>query len=691
MDAAIFAHRRTNFVLWGVTESDSPPKLIIGRLDLGAPVKLTEERQFVLQRSPQFPDLWMIPAAQCALKEGEVYRYWFEVTDTHPGRSSRRIQITDPMAYTIDWRLSSPEPEGPGYGSDDQYPPAVIKFQQGQLVSCDGGGELCEMQDDAPPATLPPNNRLVIYELPTAWTRDLSRRQYEISLGTFRDVTALLDEQETGANFADLAVTQQAHPYLIELGINALELCPPADSYYIRQWGYGTTNFFAPDYELGLPSDYSWSASNQDLRALIGACHAHHVRFFADVVMAFAKINAYLAGATQRFFILNPKGEPSSPDAHNSRGHDEKNFRDGFGSTLFRYAAFTEGYDPVSGRQTSLSPARQLMKASLLRWMNDFHVDGIRLDSVENVANWDFIQEYRDLARHAWRDRFGAPAATGADERFLVAGEELTEPLGLLDRDTPRLDALWNERFKRHIRAALLGQNAADEPSFEWTVRKAIDCRNLGYRDGAQAIIYLTSHDVEGFRNERLLNFFRNSGVYDAEKRIELGFACLLTAVGIPMILAGEEFADEHDLFGPGGSISNGGGKQVDPVNFSRLEGDGNEWRRRIKEYVGRLIKFRTSSDALAVNDTEFIHLDFNDGKRVLVWRRGGPSQKPVVVVANFSDFGTAPGGEYRVHNWPATPAGAKWQEITQPHEVPPDWVGREPLYPWEAKVYTLV
>jgi hypothetical protein len=122
------------------------------------------------------------------------------------------------------------------------------------------------------------------------------------------------------------------------------------------------------------------------------------------------------------------------------------------------------------------------MKTSLLRWMNDFR-------NVENVSNWDFIEEYKDLARAAWRERFAAQSSVGGvDERFLVVGEELHEFLELLRQG--RLDGLWHESFKKYIRTALLGQNADDEPSFEWTVRKAIDCRTFGYSDGAQAVIY---------------------------------------------------------------------------------------------------------------------------------------------------------------------------------------------------------
>lgn len=213
-----------------------------------------------------------------------------------------------------------------------------------------------------------------------------------------------------------------------------------------------------------------------------------------------------------------------------------------------------------------------------------------------------------------------------------------------------------------------------------------IDCRRLGFADGAQAVNYVTSHDVEGFRNERLYEFLNNNGVIRTEERIKLAFACLLTAVGIPLILAGEEFADEHDL-----SVSHPH-KQIDPVNFDRLDAD--PWRQRIFAHVARLVYLRRQAPALGVNDTEFLHADFTDGRRVLAWRRGGPGQDPVVVVANFSDWATPdptnPASEYVVPNWPPTPPGRSWREVTQDREVAAEWIAREPLFAWEAKVYTL-
>jgi len=72
--------------------------------------------------------------------------------------------------------------------------------------------------------------------------------------------------------------------------------------------------------------------------------------------------------------------------------------------------------------------------------------------------------------------------------------------------------------------------------------------------------------------------------------------------------------------------------------------------RRRVHAYVKTLIALRTSSPALAVNDTDFIWTDFAEGKRVIVWRRESATAAVLVIVlANFSDFATAPGTDYVV------------------------------------------
>lgn len=666
----IFMLKRTKFVLWRPQHTDPVPRLVIGNFLPGNPPTLASKKVHDLEEIPGCAGLWGIGAAACGLSDQHVYHYWFEVTDSHPSRDGRRILCTDPTAFTVDWRLLA-DPLPPPYTGDDRAPASVVKFSSGLLVGCDAAGEEFVPVAVANPSSSAANNRLVIYELPTSWTRTNLHGDPQIGVGTFRDVAALIDPGSGPANFADVAALETGRSHIGALGVNALELLPPADSFVNREWGYATSNYFAPDFDLGLPTHNTSPTPNLDLANLVNLCHQNGIRFLADVVMAFGT-RAALENINFHDFHIDPRAEPDDPDARQSGGQGQ---REAFGGTLWRYSRIVNGYDPLDGQLRALVPARQFMKAFLLRWMADFGVDGLRLDSVNNIANWDFVEEFKALGRSEWQ---------GTPDRFLVVGEELSVPKELLKQG--RLDGLWNEDFKRMVRHAILGANDTKEPSFEWTVRKLIDCRLMGFDDCAQAVNYLGSHDVEGYGNERLFDFLQNNGVAQTEERIKLAFACLLTAVGVPMIFAGDEFADEHDL------STGHPAKQRDAVNFERVD---EPWRRRIFDYVARLVHLRTHSDALAVNDTDFIHVDFNDGKRVLVWRRGQPgTANGVVVVANFSDFVSAnlgDGGEYRVTNWPPTPVGKRWVEITQEREIPPEWVGREAIAAWEAKVYCLV
>jgi glycosidase len=699
----LLSRKSTHFVLWSPRVVVTSPVLVIGKFLAGNPPTLTAANRFPLIRAAGVTGLWEISATSCGLVDGSVYHYWFEVQSTNPDRPGGAIPCTDPTAWSVNWALLPP-PLAPPFIDDDRQPAAVVLYKDGVLQPGDPGGEQLTLAGDVLSNTLPPNNQLVIYELPTAWARTATG-SVGIGTGSFQDVRSLIEAGATGRNLSDLGVTAAANTYLPDLGINALELLPPADSFFKREWGYDTAHYLAPDSELGQPDGNSWPTANRDLSDLVKACHQQQIRFFVDMVMAFSRSEAYQHVAFDEFFIDNPGADLGDPDALTSRstpGHPQA--RDAFGSTLFRYTRPLAGtfYDPESGNdQPALVPARQHMYTQLTRWMTDFHIDGVRMDSVENVANWDFVQGFKDRARALFAERWAAQGlGAGADARFLVVGEELTVPLALLTQN--RLDGLWNDHFRVLIRSAVRGINAAGEgePSFEWTVRKAIDCRILGFTDGTQAVNYITSHDVEGLDRERLFTSFTKYGGFaasDAVRRIKLAFACLLTAVGVPMILAGEEFADLHTRFDVNGNVSQDGGKQVAPVHFDLLDDVSDAaqqalvlLRRDLLAYVSRLNHLRTTCLALGVNDTSFLHVDFNDGKRVLVWQRGpGSDGSLVIVLANFSDFSTdtslGSAGEYVVPNWPG---GRTWREMTQQRDIPASFVGREPIFSWEAKVY---
>ena len=675
--ADILQHKKTHFALWRPAITDPAPKLIIGVFGPGDPPTLAHEQGFTLAPSTKDADLWDIAAKDCHLENGKIYHYWFEVTDSNPYQEHHpRIRCTDPFALNVDWRLLAPPPDASNYRKEDCYPASVALYKDGELLSCDPDGQQIDWRGDPPLETLPVNTQLVIYELPTAWARSRKEGGVAVAKGTFRDVLALIDPGAVPFSFFGVAVLQEGRAHLRDLGITALELLPPADSYVSEGWGYATTNYFTADYDLGHYSRGKKAAPATELARLIRGCHQNGVRFFSDVVMAFSARNPYRSINFPDFFVQANAGDPEE--------YSDGVKRDGFGSDLFKYHHEIETYDPFTGKRAKLIPAQAFMFVFLDYWMRSYRVDGVRIDSIVNIASWDFIENFKALGHRIYQERWQAqsndPETAGA--RFLITGEELAMPLDLIHQQ--RIDSLWNEYFKRYIRSAILGKSHPDERNFEDTIKKMVDCRLLGYGDGSQVINYLTTHDVEGYGNERLYDYLMHNGITETEQRIKLAFVCLITSVGIPMIFAGEEFADQHD------TPAEGPEKQLDAVNFERRD---DPWRARIVDHVARLIKARTNNEALWANETTFFHSDFNEGKRVMAWVRGKlGSPNMVVIVANFSDYITPNAhekhSEYIINNWPQLPEGMHWHEVTQERKVPSAWVGREPIFPWEAKVY---
>lgn len=682
MDMKLVDRKSTHFVLWAPGQTG--PALVIGELNYGAPPTLGGEHSFPLSQVAGLDGFFEIAATDYGLTDGHVYHYWFEVDDTRPGHAANaRVCVTDPTSSTVDWRLVR--------GDNDQ-PASVVLYKGGKLIPCDPDGTPVRQPEAGDLRKLAPNNFTILYELPTAWTRR-PQGGTERGVGTFRDILAMLDKDKLSPNFDGLEAARVGRAHIAELGINAIELLPPADSYYSREWGYGTSHDFAPDQDLGQPEFNSWPTANADLCTLVETCHKLDIRLIDDIVLGFSRSGPYERIAFDDFHIqFDSDHAPPDPDAWSSRSGEA---RKDWGSRLWRYVKTATTYDPLTGSNGTFVPARHFHYVALQRWLRDFHIDGWRIDSVETVANWDFIGEVTNIGREDFRKRCAAQgmSPSEADARFLSIGEELNQPMDLITQG--RVTSMWNDKFRERLRAAVLGKNAESDPDFETTVKNMVDCLRIGFRDGAEAVNYIGSHDVEGMHKERIATMFRyqfprsDSGNAEIARRVKLAFVCLLTSVGIPMILAGDEFADENDLFDIEGHVSNNACKQSDPVDFSRLDED-NAWRRDVLDHVKRLIALRKTHPALGVNDTKWLHADFTPGRRVMVWQRGD-DDNPVVVVANFSDFRTDapsdPRSEYVVPDWPRRD-DFEWREVSQDRDVPPGWVGREPLFPWEAKVY---
>jgi 1,4-alpha-glucan branching enzyme len=175
----------------------------------------------------------------------------------------------------------------------------------------------------------------------------------------------------------------------------------------------------------------------------------------------------------------------------------------------------------------------------------------------------------------------------------------------------------------------------------------------------------------------------------EALERVRSAFALLFTSVGIPMLLAGDEFGDVHDL-----DHTNWRLKMTDPVDWAR------RWKSRnnnaLWEHVRDLISLRKAHPALLRNELEFFYfhpsIDENQAEAVFAYcrTRGAPlgHHDQVVVVANAGGQGYQ---EFHLP-WPWRDRG-RLREIAPPDhraelELSGDGWAKLSIAPFQARVF---
>jgi 1,4-alpha-glucan branching enzyme len=351
-----------------------------------------------------------------------------------------------------------------------------------------------------------------------------------------------------------------------------------------------------------------------------------------------------------------------------------------FGQILFRYN------DPS---YSNYFAAREFLYQMAEHWVTEYHVDGFRIDDFADISNWDFAQEFR---RRAW----AASNAQIAGKPFIVIAEDSrrnfvgTAPAAY--NGSPVVDAIWNFGFRDEVRRLALDQitTVYGQPSRTQRVQHLLSQEGVwnpdygnghfdaGFSDLACSVAYATSHDVADA--PRLMNTIFGSILVEqglgsntvsnirsiidnppADPRITGAiafalyrvfgvFALLMTAVGIPMFYAGEEFADVHDL-----DNLDVNKKQQDPVQWARAAYPGQA---ALLTGVANLIRLRAQHPALQRNEISFFHFhpqfDNTQGCRVFAYARtagnriGNSGQ--VVVLANM---GAEKFPAYVIPDWP--------------------------------------
>jgi len=153
----------------------------------------------------------------------------------------------------------------------------------------------------------------------------------------------------------DFAAVVERLDNLVALGVTALQLMPVADFPGRRDWGYNGALPFAPDSGYGRP---------EDLKALVEAAHQRGLLVFLDVVYNhFGPEGNYLGHYASDFFS----------DRHPSP----------WGAAI--------NFDGVNSHWV-----RRFFIHNALYWLEEFHLDGLRLDAVHAIhddSQPDFLEE----------------------------------------------------------------------------------------------------------------------------------------------------------------------------------------------------------------------------------------------------------------------------------------------------------
>ncbi len=305
---------------------------------------------------------------------------------------------------------------------------------------------------------------------------------------------------------------------LCRLGITVLEVMPVADFPGRFGWGYDGVNLFAPCRLYGEPDDF---------RCFVDQAHQVGLGVVLDVVYNHLGPDGnYLRQFSEYYF---------SPDRRTDWG-DAVNF-DG----------------PESG------PVREYFISNAGYWIDEFHLDGLRLDATQNMYD-DSEDHILDAVTRKVRE------TAGKRTTFVIAENEPQDVRLIRSREEKGygIDAVWNDDFHHSAMVSLTGYNEAYYTDYLGSPQEFVSMARRGFLYQGQRYKWQKKRrgtPTYGISLFRFINFIQNHDqVANSGQGLRVHFltspgqyramtALLLLVPETPMLFQGQEFAASSPFF----------------------------------------------------------------------------------------------------------------------------------------------
>ncbi|MCD8305518.1 MAG: type I pullulanase [Prevotella sp.] len=427
-----------------------------------------------------------------------------------------------------------------------------------------------------------------------------------------------------------LALTEpKAVGYLKALGINTVHILPSFDFATIDEtrldipqynWGYDPLNYNVPEGSYST-DPYNPLTRIREFKEMVKALHEVDIDVVLDVV--YNHTNDIAGSNFQRTY----------PDYFYRKTADGT-YSDGSGC----------GNETASEREGM----RQFMIESMAYWMEEYHIDGFRVDLM-GVHDIRTMNDIRSVLQERFGKAFiygeGWSAGTCAyPQEKLAMKANIKQMTGIAAFCDDMRDALRGP-FDDDHKGAFLAGIAGEEESLKFGIAGAIDhpqvdmtkvnySKEAWTNEPSQMVAYVSCHD-----DMCLVDRLRTSvpAITDDELiRLDLlAQTAVLTSQGIPFILCGEEML--RDKKGVHNSYCS-------PDSINCLDWTNLERYPQVFDYYSRLISLRKNHPAFRLGKAEEVvkHLEFLPVKDNLVAFRlsgnaGGDEWKDIIVILNAS------------------------------------------------------